>query len=95
MVRLLGFVFLIALVALGLSFAVLNADPVTLNYYFGFLEVPLSMIVVVSLVTGALIGVLVSMGSLLRLRQTSARLKRQLHTAQRDADRVTILPARD
>lgn len=95
MVRLLGFLFLIVLVALGLSFAVLNADPVTLNYYFGFLEVPLSMIVVVSLVAGALIGVLVSMGSLLRLRQTSARLKRQLHAAQRDADRVTILPARD
>ena len=95
MVRLLGFLFLIVLVALGLSFAVLNADPVTLNYYFGFLDVPLSMVVVVSLVTGALIGVLVSMGALLRLKRTRARLRRQLHAAQRDAERVTILPAGD
>lgn len=41
MARLLGFLLLLVLVLLGLSFAVLNAQPVALNYYFGFRQIPL------------------------------------------------------
>ena len=46
MLRLFGFILLIVLVVLGLSFAVLNAEPVPLNYYFGSRDIPLSMVVV-------------------------------------------------
>jgi len=57
--RLIGFLFLVALVVIGLSFAVLNSQPVSLNYYLGYRDIPLSMIVVLSLATGAVIGALV------------------------------------
>jgi putative membrane protein len=81
MLRLFGFILLIVLVVLGLSFAVLNAEPVPLNYYFGSRDIPLSMVVVLSLAAGALIGVLVSMGMILRLKQQAAQLRRKLQRA--------------
>lgn len=95
MVRLLGFLLLLVLVVLGLSFAVLNAEPVALNYYFGYRDIPLSMIVVLSLVAGALIGVLVSAGLILRLKQQAAGLRRKLRSAEKDADQLRILPAKE
>jgi len=95
MLRLLNILLLITLIVLGLSFAVLNADPVPLNYYFGYREIPLSMIVVVALATGAVIGVLVSMGILLRQKQQMFRLRRQLKQAEKSAASSSILPARE
>ncbi len=95
MARLLGFLLLICLVVLGLSFAVLNAEPVSLNYYFGYRDIPLSMIVVLSLAAGALIGVLVSLGMILRLKQQAGRLRRKLHTAEKEANQLRILPVKE
>ena len=94
MLRLFGFILLIILVVLGLSFAVLNAEPVPLNYYFGSRDIPLSMVVVLSLAAGALIGVLVSMGMILRLKQQAAQLRRKLQRAEKAADHLSILPAK-
>ena len=91
MARLLGFLLLVILVVLGLSFAVLNSQSVALNYYFGARDIPLSMIVVVSLVAGAVTGILVSLGTIVRLKQQTGSLRRRLRTAQRDAEQARIL----
>jgi len=95
MLRLINILLLITLIVLGLSFAVLNADPVPLNYYFGYREIPLSMIVVVALATGAVIGVLVSMGILLRQKRQIFQLRRQLKKAEKSATSSNVLPARE
>ena len=93
--RLLGFLFLVVLVVLGLSFAVLNAQSVSLNYYFGFREIPLSMIVVLSLAAGAVIGVLVSAGLILRMKTQTRQLRRKLRNAEKDSDQLRVLPAQE
>ncbi len=93
--RLLGFVLLIVVVVFGLSFAVLNAEPVSLNYYFGYRDIPLSLVVVLSLAVGAVIGILFSLGVILRLKQQLARLRGNLQAAKNKADQLHILPARD
>ena len=95
MVRVFGFLFILALVVLGLSFAVLNATPVTFNYYFGFREIPLSLIVVLSIVSGALLSVVVSMATIVHLKSSASRLKKQLEIMRRDAEQIRILPAGD
>ncbi len=95
MARVFGFLFILALVVLGLSFAVLNATPVTFNYYFGFREIPLSLIVVLSILSGALLSVVVSVGTIVRLKSNASRLKKQLETMRRDEEQIRILPAGD
>ena len=95
MARLFGLLLLIVLAVFGLSFAVLNAEPVSLNYYFGYRDIPLSMIVVLSLALGAVIGILFSMGMILRLKQQVGGLRRRLQLAEKRADELHILPAKD
>ena len=93
--RLIGFLFVVALVVIGLSFAVLNSQPVSLNYYFGYRDIPLSMIMVLSLAAGAVIGVLVSAGLIIRLKAQTGQLRRRLRNAERDSDQLRILPANE
>lgn len=93
--RLLGFLFLVVLVVLGLSFAVLNAQSVSLNYYFGYRDIPLSMVVVLSIAVGAVIGVLVSAGLILRMKAQTRQLKRKLRNAEKDSDQLRVLPAQE
>ena len=93
--RLIGFLLLVALVVIGLSFAVLNSQPVSLNYYFGARDIPLSMIVVLSLASGAVIGVLVSAGLILRLKAQLGHLRRKLHAAEKDVDQLRVLPVKE
>jgi len=93
--RLIGFLFVLVLVVIGLSFAVLNSQPVSLNYYFGYRDIPLSMIVVLSLAAGAVIGVLVSAGLILKLKAQTGQLRRKLRNAEKDSDQLRILPAKE
>ena len=85
----------LVLVVLGLSFAVLNAQSVSLNYYFGYRDIPLSMIVVLSLAAGAVIGVLVSAGLILRMKTQTRQLRRKLRNAAKDSDQLRVLPAQE
>ena len=95
MARLFGFLSLIVIVVFGLSFAVLNAEPVSLNYYFGYRDIPLSLVVVLSLAVCAVIGFLVSLGMILRLKQQLGGLRRKLQAAEKHVDRLHILPAKE
>jgi len=95
MARLAGFLLLLVLIVFGITFAVLNAEPVTLNYYLGMIDLPLSMIAVLCLVGGVIIGLLVNLFTILRLKQQAGSLKRQLRAAEKEADRVSLLPANE
>lgn len=87
MKRVIGLLLLVALVALGLSFAVLNAEPVALNYYFGSANIPLSLIMVAVLAAGALLGVLASLTVIVRYKARAAQLKRRLSHLENDFHR--------
>ena len=65
MKRIITFALLLLVALLGLSFALMNAEPVRLDYYFGTLQAPLSLVVVIALIIGAGLGVLASMGIVL------------------------------
>lgn len=95
MKRLLLLILFLLLLALGISFAVHNADPVTLNYYFGSITGPLSMMVVVSLAVGAVLGVGTSLLLVFSQRRKVARLQRKLNTCEQEIRNLRHLPLRD
>ncbi len=95
MARLLGFIFLVVLVVAGISFAVLNSGNVPLNYYFGVIDTPVSLLVVLSLIVGVLISLLVSMGVILRLRHRARKLQKQIDTLRKNTAGLSVLPARE
>lgn len=95
MKRLLLLILFLLLLALGISFAVHNAEPTTLNYYFGTITGPLSLIVIIALAAGALLGVSTSLLLVFNQRRKVARLQRKLNTCEQEIRNLRHLPLRD
>ncbi|OGT20673.1 MAG: hypothetical protein A2V90_05190 [Gammaproteobacteria bacterium RBG_16_57_12] len=88
------FVILVA-VFLGLGFAVLNAGLVTLNYYFGRGEYPLSLILVATLALGCFMGMLAGLGMYLGARRELARLRKEVKLKEKEVLNLRTLPLKD
>ena len=95
MKRLLVFLFILVVVVLGLGFAVLNAGSVQVNFYFGTLQAPLSMVVVLAVVVGALLGVLASMKMVLAQRRRAGKLQQQVQLAEQELKNLREIPIKD
>lgn len=95
MKRLLLLILFLLLVALGISFAVHNSEPVTLHYYFGAISGPLSLVVVIALAVGAIFGVTTSLLLVFSQRRKVSRLQRKLDTCEQEIRNLRHLPLRD
>ncbi|MDH5408776.1 MAG: LapA family protein [Gammaproteobacteria bacterium] len=95
MKKIMSSVFFLVLVLFGIIFAVLNSDMVALNYYFDTQQVPLSLIMLLSMIIGTVIGVLVSMAQLLKARRDVSKLKKQVQLAEKEVSNLRTIPIKD
>ena len=95
MTRLISIILIALILLLVLVFTLLNADPVSHNYHFGELRQPLALILVVSFVAGALIGLLASVLVILSSRHEVAKLKRQIKSTEQEVENLRALPIKD
>ncbi len=82
---------ILLVVLIGLAFHVRNGQQVTVDYYLGSSEIPLSMALAVALLGGAILGVLSGLPAWLKLKRDKAKLNRQLKAHQTDATPDTQL----
>ena len=83
MTRVIGLIFILVLLVFGLSFAVLNAEPAQINYYFGIRQMPLSLVLVIAFVIGALFGAVINVGMILRLKRQIFRLRKEVRVSEK------------
>lgn len=76
--RIISFTLFLILVILGVGFAMQNAEHVTLNYYFGTISLPLSLLLVLFLAVGALLGLFTGWCLLLRSQWQNWRVRKQI-----------------
>ncbi len=95
MKRVIAFVVLLAVAILGIVFAVLNARPVEFNYYFGTLEAPLSLLLVLAVAAGAGLGLLAALGMVVRARHEAARLRQKVALAEKEVANLRAIPIKD
>lgn len=62
----------------------LNAQSVSVNYYFGTLTLPVSLLLILTLLTGAVIGIIVSLGMMLRVRREASRCRKAAQLAEKE-----------
>ncbi len=93
--RILSLAILLIVLLLGLSFAVLNADSISINYYLGEQEIPLSIALVLALVLGALLGILASLSVILRQRTRISMLNRTVTMTEKEITNLRSLPIKD
>jgi len=84
-----------ALVIFGLSFALLNPAQAALNLYVGTVTLPLAVWIVLSLVVGALLGVLATAHKVGQQRRELSRLRRSADDANRELTELRKLPVRN
>jgi putative membrane protein len=88
------FLFLV-LVIFGIVFAVLNAEPVQLNYYFGSKEVALSLVLVLAMIVGALLGIIASTSMIISNRREVVKLRKAVQLAEKEVANLRAIPIRD
>ncbi|WP_290651816.1 lipopolysaccharide assembly LapA domain-containing protein [Aquisalimonas sp.] len=93
--RLLGFVVIVIVILFGLSFSLLNANRVDVDYYFGTVAAPLSLALLAALIVGAVIGVLTTMGMLLGKQREVYRLRRRVRDSEKELSELRRLPLKE
>jgi putative membrane protein len=95
MKRIISLVFLLIVLVCGLFFGLLNAAPVRIDYYFGARELPLSLILVITLLAGAVCGVLASLSLIIRKNREISRLRKELKITGKELSNLRALPYQD
>ncbi len=90
--RILKYLLVLVVVAGGVSFAWLNAQPVAFNYYAGVVHVRLSLLLICFLVGGWILGILSMLRSHLSLRRRLAHAQRKLSVAEKEIGNLRSLP---
>jgi len=93
--RVLKMLVILLVMAAGAIFAVLNPHPVSLDYYFGKLELPLSVVVVATLGVGALLGMLAGFGAILALKRENSRLRRRARQTADEVNHLRPIPVKE
>lgn len=87
--------FYIFLILLGISFAALNATSVAVNFYFVTLNLPISVLAVVMLGVGIIIGFLLFLMKYWRIKILNSKLKNQLKLTEREIKNLRTIPIRN
>lgn len=90
--RIFTFILLLIILFFGISFAILNAKVVELNYYFGTVQLPLSLLLGITLIVGAVVGWLVGFVMILKAKAMQRHLRKQLTVAQKGLKNLHQLP---
>lgn len=93
--RIFSYVLLVVILIIGISFAVLNSDPVSINYYVGIFKLPLSFLIVLTFAVGCLIGLVAGMAMVLRLKSQNYRLKTRIKLAEKEVSNLRTMPLQD
>ena len=80
---------------LGLIFHLRNDQPVLLDYYLNTVEVSFSLVFVLTLITGVVLGALVSLPMRIKTLRENAQLKKQLTTSEKEINALRTIPIKD
>ena len=95
MVRLLQLIFVLLIAAAGLAFHIRNDQAVALDFYVSTVEMPLSWVLVGAFAFGILLGFLVMLGSVVRLRGEKRRISKQHDLASEEITNLRAIPLKD
>jgi putative membrane protein len=91
MKRLISIIILLLFMAFGVAIAIVNANEVVFNYYYGSVTQPLSILLVGAILIGALLATLVNSLVILGLRHQVRRTQRQLKKLEENSNSSTLV----
>ena len=95
MPRIAKLILVFAIVLFGLAFHLKNNQLIELNYYVGAINLPLSLLAVLVLCLGALLGVLASLPVIIKLKRQNMKLDKQIKNSEKEINNLRVLPVKD
>lgn len=95
MLRLVYISLTLFIIIFGVVFAVLNAENVQLNYYLGAVELPLSLVLVLAMIIGAILGIFASLSFIIGSRRNASKLKRSVEVAEKEIVNLRNIPIKN
>lgn len=93
--RIISYIFILVIVLFGMTFATLNSESVTINYYLGQSTLPLSLLLVLIFAFGCLIGMIVGFWLLIKSKIINYRLRQRLNLAEKEIENLRAIPLQD
>ena len=93
--RIISYFFLLIIIIFGMTFATLNSESVTINYYIGQNSMPLSLLLVLVFAAGCLIGVIVGFWLLIKAKLQNYRLVQRLKLVEKEVENLRAIPLQD
>lgn len=90
--RIISYILVLCVLIMGVTFAVLNHDSVTVHYYIGEQTLPLSLLLAFTFILGCLLAFLVFFWMLLKVKVKSYRLQQQLKVAEKEIENLRAIP---
>lgn len=81
--RIFTYVIVLLIIVTGMSFAFLNAEPVTFNYYIGSAKLPLSLLLVCMLLLGCFLSLLAMLSFYIRMKNENRHLRHRLKVCEK------------
>jgi len=95
MSRILSLLFLLVVLIVSLTFTAINVQSIQINYYVGSQEAPLALVLGATLIIGALLGALVMMRPIMRLKLNSSKLRRSIRNNEKEISILRTLPLKN
>lgn len=93
--RLITSLFIIIVCLITVAFALLNAELVSINYLLGERQLPLSLLVILVLLAGILMGIVLSFKAILRSRLKTHALTKQVEDLRKEIDTIRAMPVKE
>ena len=90
--RALSYLFLLIVMLVGLTFASLNSNVVTFNYYLGSIDIVLSMLLVGAFGLGIFLGMFVAILLWIKVKRDNAQLKSRLKIIEKEVENLRSIP---
>jgi len=93
--KIFAYILVVLIFLVGSTFAILNSELVSINYYFGVQHLPLSLLLLMALVVGVVLGLLANFFVLLRAKHQARQLMKRLNLAQKEVENLRVAPIHD
>ena len=88
-------VFYLFLIVLGVSFAVLNATAVPVNFYLTTVTMPISVLMTIMMGVGIILGLFLFLVRYWRLKGENRKIKHQLKLTEKEIKNLRAIPLHD
>lgn len=93
--RVISYLVLLVVMLVGLTFASLNSNIVTFNYYVGSKEIALSLLLVFAFGAGIFLGLIAAISPWLKVKRENRRFKSRLKIVEKEVENLRSIPIRD